>query len=156
MVRGNLVPWQGFTRPLFDFRREMDQMFDRFFGEAQAESAAPMFAPRINLAETDEAYELSVELPGMQPEDFHVELKNGELWISGEKKLESESQNKTWHRVERFYGQFRRVIPLATAVDEEKIEAEYRQGVLRLSLPKTANAKPRQIPIKSGESTSKA
>jgi HSP20 family protein len=153
MVRGNLIPWQDFGRPFYDLRREMDQVFNRFFGEGEAEAATPTFAPRANIAETDEAYEVSVELPGMKPEDFHVEMKNGELWITGEKKLEEESQGKTWHRVERFYGQFRRVIPLAVAVDEDKIDAEYRSGVLRLKLPKSAAAKPRQIPIKSGEAT---
>lgn len=151
MVRGNLIPWQDFGRPFNDLRREMDQVFSRFFGEGEGEVATPTFAPRTNIAETDEAYEVSVELPGMKAEDFHVEMHNGELWLSGEKKLEDESQGRTWHRVERFYGQFRRAIPLAMPIDEEKIEAEYHHGVLKLTLPKAANAKPKQIQVKSGE-----
>src|SRR5581483_11426313 len=131
MVR-SLIPWSGFARPLWDFRQEMDQLFDRFFTDG-GEVPARMFSPRTDVAETEDAYEVTLEMPGLKPEDFHVELKNDEVWITGEKKAEREQKGKAWHRSERFYGQFQRVIPLSTPVDEEKVQADYRHGVLTLT-----------------------
>jgi HSP20 family protein len=103
----------------------------------------------MNVAETEERYEVTVELPGMKPEEFQVELKNGQLWISGEKKEEREEKGKTFHRVERRYGEFRRVIPLPTPVEEGRIEAQYKDGVLHVILPKAAEARPKHIEVKA-------
>lgn len=151
MVRG-LVPWTEFSRPLVDLRHEVDTLFDQFFKGGSDAPAPQVFAPRTNFCEAEDHYEVTVELPGMKAEDFHIELKEGELWVTGEKKFEEAQQGKTWHRMERYYGQFRRVIPLATAVDEEKIEAEYKHGVLTLKLPKAQSARPKQIHVKTNES----
>jgi HSP20 family protein len=149
MVR-SLIPWSDFSRPLLDLRREMDSLFDRFFSDAD-ELPVRSFSPRTDVAETDDAYEVTLEMPGCNPEDFNVEIKNGELWITGEKKEEQEKKGRTWHRTERFYGQFRRVIPLTMPIDESGVQAEYLHGVLRLTLPKSPSAKPKHIEVKSPE-----
>jgi HSP20 family protein len=103
----------------------------------------------VNVAETETAYEVTLELPGMKPEEFKVELKDRDLWITGEKKEEKEEKGKTFHRIERSYGEFRRVIPLPGEVAEEKIAAEYKEGVLHILVPKTEKAKPRRVEVKS-------
>jgi HSP20 family protein len=149
MVR-SLVPWTEWSRPLWDFRREMDSLFERFFSETPELPAPRAFVPRTDIAETDDAYEIMVEIPGVKPEDFNIELKNGELWITGEKKEEHEREGRTWHQVERFYGQFRRVIPLTMPVEQDRVQAEYTHGVLKVTVPKAASAKPKHITVKAG------
>ena len=106
------------------------------------------FTPAVNVAETETGFEVTLELPGMKAEEFKVELHNGELWVTGEKREEKEEKGKTFHRVERSYGQFRRAIPLPGAVCEEKIAAEYKEGVLKILIPKSEEAKPRHIEVK--------
>jgi len=146
---GALSPWDmRFPRWFEDFRREMDELFQNFFGSEQGGEVA-VFAPRTNVAETDQAYEITVDLPGMKPEEFNVELKDGQLWITGERKHEAEEKGKTYHRIERAYGQFRRVIPLDPNVDPDKVTAEYKDGVLRIEVPKSEAAQPKKITVKS-------
>ena len=94
-------------------------------------------------------YGNSVELPGMNPEDVHVEFKDGHLWVTGERKQESEEKGKTYHRVERRYGSFRRVIAIGNEVDAEKVDATYKDGVLTVDIPKAAAAQPKRIQIKT-------
>jgi HSP20 family protein len=127
----------------------MNELMDQFFGSDSGTELGLWFAPRVNVAETDTAFEVSVDLPGMKPEDFSVELKEGHLWITGERRQETEEKGKTYHRVERQYGRFQRVIPLPAAVNPDKIEAEYKDGVLRITLPKDESAQPKRIPVKT-------
>jgi HSP20 family protein len=150
-----LTPWfgsslapRGAQNRLFSLRDEMDRLFDQFFApwEGRTEN---LYAPTVNIAESDQAYEVSVDLPGLKPDEFNVEWKDNALWITGERKQEMEDTGKTYHRVERYYGQFRRVIPLETAVEAEKIHAEYKDGVLRLSVPKSEKAQPKKITVKA-------
>lgn len=146
---GGLSPWDiRFPRIFEDFRREMDELFQSFFGSEQGSQLA-VFAPTTNVAETDRAYEVTVDLPGVKPEEVSVELKDGQLWITGERKHETEEKGKTYHRIERAYGQFRRVLPLGQNVDPDKITAEYKDGVLRIEVPKSEAALPKKIPVKS-------
>jgi HSP20 family protein len=128
----------------------MGDLMERFFGPRDNwMMATDVFEPRINFVETDTHFETTVELPGMKPEDFHVELEGNELKISGEKKEEKEETGKTFHRVERRFGEFRRAIPLSTTVDADKIAAEYKDGVLTVTVPKTEAAKAKKIEIKT-------
>jgi len=127
----------------------MNELMDQFFGSDGGTDLTFWFAPRMNLAETDQAFEVTVDLPGMKPEDFSVELKEGQLWITGERRQETEEKGKTYHRVERQYGRFQRVIPLPAAVNPEKIEAQYKDGVLHITLPKDETAQPKRIPVKT-------
>jgi HSP20 family protein len=118
-------------------------------GNGGTELTVEGFAPRTNIAETETEYEVTVDLPGMKPEDLHVEIKGDQLWLSGERKHEQEEKGKTFHRIERRYGRFERVIPLACPTDEAKISAEYKDGVLRVTVPKAEEARPRRIEVKT-------
>ena len=145
---GTLVPrMERLPRPLVRFEREMENLMDRFFRPEEGRWLAE-FVPAVNVAETETGYEVSLELPGMKREEFKVELKNGDLWVSGEKKEEKEEKGKSFHRVERTYGEFCRVIPLPGEVSADKISAEYKEGVLRIVVPKTEKAKPRHVEVK--------
>jgi HSP20 family protein len=138
-------------RPRFgmmeDFRKEVDQLMSRFFSGSQ-EHPVVGWTPRANLAETEEGYDVSLDLPGLKPEDFNVELRHGDLWISGQRHEEHEATGKTWHRVERHFGQFRRVIRLGDDVNPEGVNAEYKDGVLRVHVPKSETARSRKIEVK--------
>jgi HSP20 family protein len=141
-----------FTRRLpwpVEFEGEFANALERLFNPEEGFNAIEKFAPMCNLAETEAHYEVTVELPGMKPEEFNVELRNGELWITGERKEEKEEKGKTWHRMERRYGEFRRVFRLPLAVEEEKVTAEYKEGILRVTVPKVAEAKPKRVEVKA-------
>ena len=145
---GTLVPrMERLPRPLVRFEREMENLMERLFRPDEGRWLVE-FVPAVNVAETETGYEVSLELPGMKREEFNVELKNGDLWVSGEKKEEKEEKGKSFHRVERTYGEFRRVIPLPGEVAADKISAEYKEGVLRIVVPKTEKAKPRHVEVK--------
>ena len=133
-----------------DFRREMDSLMSRFFdgGETGVAERSSWFNPLCNVSETDNEFEVSVELPGSKPDDFNVELRHGDLWITGERKQEHEESRKNWHRVERHYGQFQRVIRLGADVDPDQINAEYKNGVLRITVPKSETSRPKRIEVK--------
>jgi HSP20 family protein len=145
---GTLTPWKARVPRFLGFEEEMNRMMDRFYREDEKGELFEGFAPRTNVAETDAALEVTVELPGMKPDDFKVEVHNGNLWITGEKKEEKEEKGKTFHRYERHFGAFRRIVPLPTTVKAEKVDAIYRDGVLKVALPKTEEVKPKAIPVK--------
>lgn len=130
-----------------EFRREFDTILDRYFDRGGVEST--WFGPCVNVAETDDCYEIHVDLPGMTVDDIEVEVRHGDLWISGERNPAATQDGLTWHRVECRYGRFQRMIRLGDDVDADKIEAEYRNGVLRLVVSKAEVAKPRRITVKS-------
>jgi HSP20 family protein len=144
---------------LLDFRSQMNRLFDEFFerpfglspftGES---GITGDFAPRLDISETEKEVTLSAELPGMEPEDINIAIVRGTLTISGEKQIETEEKGKRFYRVERSYGSFHRTIPLPNEVDEDKIDAKFKRGVLKVKLPKTkaAQEQSRRIPIKTG------
>jgi HSP20 family protein len=145
-----LIPRLNLNWPLSSFETEMGDLMSHFFGNREDGGSLmqrEVFAPRINVVEDQTQYEISVELPGMKSEDFHVEMEGGELRISGEKKFETEEKGKTFHRVERHFGSFHRLIPLPSAVAADKITAQYKDGVLTVKVPKTEEAKPRKIDV---------
>ena len=145
-----MVPWEvSGPRWFDDFRREMNQLMSDFLGSENGGEEARWFAPRTNVAETDKGYEVTLDLPGMKPEEFNVELKEGQLWVTGERKHEQEEKGKTYHRIERHYGQFRRIIPLDATVDAERVEADYKDGVLHVTVPKSEAARPKRIEVKA-------
>lgn len=146
-----MVPWtERLPRTLGRLERDFGRFVEGMFSdEDRWMSLEGAFVPTINVAENAEGVEVTVELPGMKPEDFTVEMKNGALWIAGEKREEKEEKGKTFHRVERSYGEFRRVIPLPATVAEDKVAAEYKAGVLKVSVPKTAEARPKKVEVKT-------
>jgi len=134
---------------MFDW--DLTPMMQRMFGPEEGWwSHSGQFMPEVNLVETDSQFEVTVDLPGMKPEDIHVDINGQELWISGEKKEEFDEKDKTYHRIERRTGEFRRVLPLPGNVDEEMVVATFEDGVLRVSIAKIEEAKTKHVEVKSG------
>lgn len=142
-------------------RTEMDRLFDRFssgFGfpsfrgllDSPTARAVVIPNPAVDIAEDSAGYHLTAELPGMDEKDIEVSLHGDTLTIKGEKKQESERQEKDTHLSERSYGMFRRSFVVPDGVDRDRIEASFNKGVLTLTLPKTpaAAAEPRKIDVK--------
>ena len=127
----------------------MGNLFVRFFGEEPFLEGQDQFRPSTNIAETDTEYEVTVDLPGMKADDFNIELQDDTLTISGQSQEEKEEKGKTYHRIERRSGEFRRTIGLPAPVDEAAIQAEYKDGVLQVVLPKSPEVRPRQIKVKN-------
>lgn len=138
------------ARSLGNFAGEFENVMDRFFGDALEEGAQSVFAPRLDIAETENSYEISVDLPGVKGEDVHVEMHEDRLTISGSREGVKEKKDRQYHRIERSTGAFSRTITLPATVDHDKIEAEYADGVLHVTLPKAAAHQPRKIQVKSG------
>ncbi|HUU85169.1 MAG TPA: Hsp20/alpha crystallin family protein [Phycisphaerae bacterium] len=135
--------------------QEMRDILDRYaraVGQPQAGSqeviATGDWAPRVDIAETDKAFEIKAEIPEVHKEDVKVTVHNGVLTIQGERKQETEETGKKFHRVERFYGSFTRSFTLPDNVDETKISASFKDGVLNLQIQKTEEAKPKSIEVK--------
>lgn len=143
-----LRPWRGTAlRPLEDLYRDMDSLVQHLFGDENRAAARENFAPSMNVSETELQYEVSADLPGIKPEEVSVELHDGQVTISGKRESEKEETGKTFHRIERQYGEFRRTIALPLPVDEQKITAAYKDGVLTVVLPKSEKVKPTRIPV---------
>ena len=123
-----------------EVERRMKKMFD-------PEENRPVLVPRVDIKETKNELVVSVEIPGMEKKDINVAMKEGVLTVSGEKKSEARNENESWHRIERVYGAFQRSFYIPLDVDETKIKAAYKDGVLNVTLPKKEEAKPKEIPI---------
>jgi HSP20 family protein len=128
-------------------RRELDELFDRF-GSVPARAVYSAY-PAVNLYETDEAYVLTAELPGLAPEDLAISLEGSTVTLSGERKGAVE-EGASVHRRERPTGAFRRAFDLPVPIDADRVEAVHRNGVLTLRLPKAPEHRPRQISVKAG------
>jgi HSP20 family protein len=115
-------------------------------------SNGPVFGtsvPSLDVSETDKAVEVKLDVPGVSAKEIDVQLNGNLLTVSGEKKEEQEKKGKTFHRVERRYGSFSRSITLPCPVQEDEVAAEYHDGVLSITLPKTEEAKSKKIAVKS-------
>ncbi len=126
--------------------RRFSDWMDEFFDEAFNLSGGT-FTPGLNVYETDEAFELTVELPGMKKEDIDISMEGHTLTISGERKATREEDGRTYHRVESSFGTFSRSLPLPDNIDEERIEANYENGVLTVNIPKTKQSTGQKIEV---------
>jgi len=144
----NLTTLGVWSPSLLDFRHDLNRMFEGLFDASENHEQAA-FSPRANFAETDDAYEVTVDVPGIKAEDLNIEFKEGRLWITGKREQETEVEDKKFHRVERSFGQFRRVVALGEQVDAENIGASYKDGVLTVTAPKVAAAQPKRIEVSS-------
>ncbi len=139
--------------PVEEFTTDMERMFDsllgRTVGSVLRNSSRDKFQPHLDIVETASDYVVSVDLPGVKPEDVKVEMEDGRLTISGKRETVTEENAKNVHRIERTRGSFHRVISLPREVDVEKIDAKYEQGVLHVTLPKSAEKQPRKIEVRS-------
>jgi len=118
-----------------------------FFGDFLP-ARATAFEPRIDVKETDKSFVIEAELPGLNKDDFKLSIENNILTLEGEKKHEHEDQNDGYYRSERSYGKFSRSFRLTEEVDSSKVNAEYKNGILTIDVPKSPKAKPKQIDVK--------
>ncbi len=132
------------------FRREFDDLIESFFGDEPMLSRGRfgrIFTPAVNIAENENEITVTAEIPGMDKSDLDVSLTGDTLTIKGEKKVEHEDKSGDFHRVERSYGAFSRSFSLPCEVQQNKIDANYKDGVLTLKLPKTENCKTKSVKI---------
>ena len=124
-------------------QREMDRLFEDFFRRGG------LMRPSVDVVETDDTVVVKAELPGMEPKDVDISVSGDKLTIKGERKAEKEEKGKTFYRMERGYGSFCRTIELPASVEADKAKADYKNGVLEITLPKTEQVKAKKIPIKT-------
>jgi HSP20 family protein len=133
-------------------RDPFQSLFGRLFGDAVQEfygTAEANVAPRTNISENDHAYELAFELPGLDEKDIQVHVQDHMLTVTGERKDERETEGKRWHRIEHRYGQFSRTISLPQDAAATGVEAVYKQGVLKVTVPKLPESRPTKIQVKA-------
>jgi HSP20 family protein len=144
--RGALAPRNELSR----IRNEIDRLFENPFSlMAPGTSFFEGWTPALDVYEDKDKITVKTELPGMKKEEIDVSLDGNTLTISGERKSEEEKKDRETYRSERYFGRFQRSITLPTPVETTKIEANYREGILTVSLPKSEEAKPKQIPVKT-------
>lgn len=143
-----ISPWRPFE--FEKMRREMDRLWDSFFEGKPARRAREEgeWLPSLDVSETKGDLVVKAELPGIDPKDIDISLNEGVLTIKGEKKQEKEEKEEGYHLIERSYGSFTRSIRLPQEVQSEKINASYKNGVLKITLPKSEEAKKKEIKIK--------
>lgn len=142
-MRRGLAVWSPFAE--FErIRREFDRLMEELLPAPREERP---FAPAVDVYETDNELVVKAELPGVKKEDIEVSIKENSLCIRGEKKEEKEEKTETYHRVERTYGRFERVIGLPAGAKVESAKAEFKDGVLEIRIPKAESAKEKKIEI---------
>ena len=145
--RPQLSNWPGFGQ-LTSLRDELDRFFEAPLAElARTSQLLSGWTPALDMYEDKDNVYIRAELPGMKKEDIDVSLHNGSLSISGERKTQEEFKDAEVYRAERFVGRFQRSLTLPTAVAADKIKAQYKDGILSVTLPKAEEAKPKQIDV---------
>ena len=150
-------PFESFLREMDSLHKEMDRLFEDFWKGSGTHAFINQpwhhgdLTPRVDETEDEKAFHVKIELPGMDEDDVDVSLSGGILTIRGEKKREEDEEGKDFTRKERYFGAFRRSLPLPVEVDEGKIEARFSKGVLYIELPKTEEAQKqvKHIPVKA-------
>lgn len=131
-------------------RDPLFRVFDSFFNQdllPSEEVSNRTWMPPVDIQETEDAYRLTAELPGLTKEDITITLENNVLRLAGERKFEKDVQKDGYHRIERTYGTFARAFTLPSLVNHDKVEAAFENGVLTIVVPKAEQAKPRKISI---------
>src|ERR1700689_3044202 len=150
-----LTRWQ----PFHEFSTLQDRV-NRLFRESYNAAgndeslATSTFAPAVDVYEDEHKVTLKIEVPGIDEKDIDVRVENNTLTVHGERKIEKEEKEENYRRVERQYGSFTRTFTLPQTVDSENVSANYDKGVLKISLPKKAEAKPKQIKVNIGSEKS--
>jgi len=144
-----LIRWQPF-RELDEFQQEMNRVFDNlgYSSLARKTDGLTSFVPPAEMEETEDAVLIRLEVPGINPEDIDIQASAESVSIRGERKSESKTEEKGMTRTEFRYGSFQRVIPLSTRINHNQVEAEYKNGVLELTLPKVEETKQKAVKVK--------
>ena len=143
-----IVRWEPF-RDLLTTQREFDRLFKEAFSpmSGETEVSTRSWAPPVDIYETEDAIVLKAELPGIDPKDVEVRVEDNTLYLKGERNYEKEVKEQNYHRIERSYGSFARSFTLPNSISAEKVKAEYKDGLLTLTMPKREEAKPKTIKI---------
>jgi HSP20 family protein len=129
---------------------DMERLFRQVFGEQMGTASAGAFSPALDVEEDEDGFVLHVELPSVDPKDVEVSLEENVLTIAGERRFYDGKQTEDFRRIERSFGRFHRAVRLPDRVDGQRVEANYRDGVLTVSVPKAEEAKPRRIEVQAG------
>jgi HSP20 family protein len=143
-----LIRWEP-ARELGSIQNEVNRLFNTFF-DAPVQAGERRWVPAMDLVEDDGRYVLRADLPGLRPEDVKIEVEDGVLTVSGERKSEQTERNEGYRRVERAYGAFSRTLTLPEGVDPEQVEARFEHGVLEVRIPKPAARQPHRVSIAVG------
>lgn len=143
-----IVRWTP-VRDMLGLQEDMNMLFDNFFGlERRGEDIdLVQWAPRVDIVEANGGYELHADLPGMKKEDIKVEIHDNVLTLRGERRIEDDKKEKNFRLTERYYGKFIRTFTLPENVNRDGIVAEFKDGVLKLAIPKVEKAKPKEIEV---------
>jgi len=144
MAEIKLAPW----RPFKDLSSFRERLWDRVFWERPLARICEWVVPSLDLSETKDNFVVKAEVPGMDAKDISISLTGDVLTIKGEKKQEKEEKEEDYHVVERCYGSFSRSIRLPAEVESGKVEASYKHGILRITLPKSEKVKAKEVKIK--------
>jgi HSP20 family protein len=146
--------FRPFETPLFREMEEMSDRLNRVFGtlpktyDLKEPLTVPEFTPLVDIQETEKEYLVKAELPEIHKEDVKVTVENGVLTIQGERKMEKEEKGKKFHRIERSYGTFLRTFTVPLDADETKVAADFKEGLLKVTIPKSLKALPKAIEVK--------
>jgi HSP20 family protein len=151
-----LIPWRNLREwdPFEEWgsvQNRLNRLFEETFGRypvGQRETLERTWAPVVDIYEEKDSIIVKAELPGIKKDEVSIEIKDNVLTLSGERKHEQETKKENYHRIERFYGKFSRSFSLPETVQVEKVKANYKDGVLEITLPKAEATKPKAIPIK--------
>ncbi len=147
-MSATLTPWHPSLGLLEPFRKEMEDVMERFFGNENGKPrTVETWAPRVDVEETEKEILVKADLPGVDPKNVEITVENGVLMVRGEKKEEKEEKKKNYHRLERFAGSFYRAIQLPPGADAEKVSATSANGVVTIAIPKKPEAQPKKIAV---------
>jgi HSP20 family protein len=141
--------WEPF-REIDTLQRQLNRVFDRLIPGDGGERAGLIFAPVAELEETEDTLVLRLEVPGLEPKDINVEVTPESVSISGERKVERKAEEQGVTRTEFRYGRFQRIIPLPTQVQNDKVQAEFKNGIVHLTLPKAESEKGKAVKVNLG------
>ena len=144
-----IIRWDPF-RDLVTLREKMNRLFEDIY-PAQGEERdllVSSWTPAVDIYETEHELFLTAELPGIEDNDIEIKIEDNTLTLKGERKFEKETKKENYHRVERSYGSFYRSFSIPAYIDQDKIKAEHEQGILKVSLPKKHDLKPRKIEVR--------
>lgn len=136
------------TRDLSRMQSELDRLFDGFFPRTTNDENVSSWSPRADLQDSDEAYIVELDVPGLTKDDININFHEGVLTVSGERKSETKDEGTDFVRVERRFGHFYRSFTLPKQVQDDAILANYKDGVLKITVPKTEELQPRKIEVK--------
>jgi HSP20 family protein len=143
-----LIRWEP-AREVDTLQSEVNRVFDAFFGNGSG-ARAHRWVPAMDLVETEDSLVLRADLPGLSKDDVDLEVKDGVLTVSGERKAEHEEKSEGFYRVERAFGRFSRSLTIPDGVEADGITADFNEGVLEVRIPKPAERQPHRISIGSG------